>query len=66
MKRDEGNPSRVDKAVYHIVIETVGPVEDTEFQVEEVSQITEQVANMLGFEANVWLEEAEYEGGEDA
>jgi hypothetical protein len=54
------------KAVYYIVIEA-HDVEDTEFQVQEVSELTEQIGRMLSFNGTVWLDNVEYEdGGQDA
>ena len=57
---DEGNPSTAKKAVYHIIIEA-HDVEDTEFQVEEVNDLTEQLGRMLSFNGTVWLDEVEYD-----
>ena len=57
---DEGNPITSKKAVYHIIIEA-HDVEDTEFQVEEVNDLTEQLGRMLSFNGTVWLDEVEYD-----
>jgi len=57
---DEGNPTTSKKAVYHIIIEA-HDVEDTEFQVEEVNDLTEQLGRMLSFNGTVWLDEVEYD-----
>lgn len=57
---DEGNPVTAKKAVYHIIIEA-NDVEDTEFQVEEVTDLTEQLGRMLSFNGTVWLDEVEYD-----
>jgi hypothetical protein len=57
---DEGNPITAKKAVYHIIIEA-HDVEDTEFQVEEVNDLTEQLGRMLSFNGTVWLDEVEYD-----
>ncbi len=34
---------------------------DTEFQVEEVTDLTEQLGRMLSFNGTVWLDEVEYD-----
>lgn len=57
---DEGNPVTAKKAVYYIIIEA-HDVEDTEFQVEEVNDLTEQIGRMLSFNGTVWLDEVEYD-----
>jgi len=57
---DEGNPSTAKRATYHIIIEA-HDVEDTEFQVEEVNDLTEQLGRMLSFNGTVWLDEVEYD-----
>jgi hypothetical protein len=57
---DEGNPLTAKKAVYYIIIEA-HDVEDTEFQVEEVTDLTEQLGRMLSFNGTVWLDEVEYD-----
>jgi hypothetical protein len=57
---DEGNPTTAKRAVYHIIIEA-SDVEDTEFQVEEVNDLTEQLGRMLSFNGTVWLDEVEYD-----
>jgi hypothetical protein len=57
---DEGNPVTAKKAVYYIIIEA-HDVEDTEFQVEEVTDLTEQLGRMLSFNGTVWLDEVEYD-----
>ncbi len=60
---NEGNPLTAKRAVYHIIIEA-HDVEDTEFQVEEVNDLTDQLGRMLSFNGTVWLDEVEYD--EDA
>lgn len=60
MKDNEGNPGTAKKAIYHIIIEA-HDVEDTEFQVEEVNELTEQIGQMLSFNGTVWLDDVEYE-----
>jgi len=60
---DEGNPLTAKRVVYHIIIEA-HDVEDTEFQVEEVNDLTPQLGRMLSFNGTVWLDEVEYD--EDA
>jgi hypothetical protein len=57
---DEGNPLTAKRATYHIIIEA-HDVEDTEFQVEEVTDLTEQLGRMLSFNGTVWLDEVEYD-----
>jgi hypothetical protein len=57
---DEGNPSTAKRATYYIIIEAED-VEDTEFQVEEVNDLTEQLGRMLSFNGTVWLDEVEYD-----
>jgi hypothetical protein len=57
---DEGNPSTAKRATYYIIIEA-HDVEDTEFQVEEVNDLTEQLGRMLSFNGTVWLDEVEYD-----
>lgn len=57
---DEGNPITAKRATYHIIIEA-HDVEDTEFQVEEVNDLTEQLGRMLSFNGTVWLDEVEYD-----
>jgi hypothetical protein len=54
------NPATAKKAIYHIIIEA-SDVEDTEFQVEEVNDLTEQLGRMLSFNGTVWLDEVEYD-----
>ena len=60
MKDNEDNPGTAKKAIYHIIIEA-HDVEDTEFQVEEVNELTEQIGQMLSFNGTVWLDDVEYE-----
>lgn len=60
MTSDNPNPHTAKKAVYHIIIEA-HDVEDTEFQVQEVSELTEQIGRMLSFNGTVWLDNVEYE-----
>ena len=60
MQEEEGNPSTAKKAIYHIIIEA-HDVEDTEFQAEEVTELTEQIGQMLSFNGKVWLDDTEYE-----
>lgn len=60
----EGNPATAKKAIYHIIIEA-HDVEDTEFQVEEVTDLTDQLGRMLSFNGTVWLDEVEYEENAD-
>ena len=57
----EGNPPTAKKAVYYIIIETTQPVSDTEWQMDEVSDRVEQMTESLNFDANVWIDEVEYE-----
>ena len=58
--KEEDNPSTAKKAIYHIIIEA-HDVEDTEFQAEEVNELTEQIGQMLSFNGTVYLDEVEYE-----
>jgi len=57
---NEGNPNTAKRATYYIIIEA-HDVEDTEFQVEEVNDLTEQLGRMLSFNGTVWLDEVEYD-----
>lgn len=57
---EEDNPSTAKKAIYYIIIEA-HDVEDTEFQSEEVNELTEQIGQMLSFNGTVYLDEVEYE-----
>lgn len=57
---NEGNPSTAKKAYYYIIIEATD-VEDTEWQVDEVNDLTDQLGRMLSFNGTVWLDEVEYE-----
>ena len=57
---DEGNPVTAKRATYHIIIEA-HDVEDTEFQAEEVTDLTDQLGRMLSFNGTVWLDEVEYD-----
>lgn len=57
---DEGNPLTAKRATYHIIIEA-HDVEDTEFQAEEVTDLTDQLGRMLSFNGTVWLQEVEYD-----
>lgn len=57
------NPPTAKKAWYHIIIEATD-VEDTEWQAEEVTMLTEQMGNMIDFNASVWLDDVEYETDE--
>ena len=59
-EEEEGNPGTAKKAIYHIIIEA-HDVEDTEFQAEEVTELTEQIGQMLSFNGTVWLDDTEYE-----
>ena len=56
----EGNPPTAKKAFYYIIIEA-NDVEDTEWQVQEVNELTEQIGRMLDFNATVWLDDVVYE-----
>jgi hypothetical protein len=58
--QEEDNPSTAKKAIYHIIIEA-HDVEDTEFQAEEVNELTEQIGQMLSFNGTVYLDDVEYE-----
>jgi hypothetical protein len=60
MTEPEDNPSTAKKAIYYIIIEA-HDVEDTEFQAEEVNELTEQIGQMLSFNGTVYLDEVEYE-----
>jgi len=60
MQEEEGNPSTAKKAIYHIIIEA-HDVEDTEFQSEEVNELTEQIGQMLSFNGTVYVDDVEYE-----
>ena len=60
MTEPEDNPKTSRVAVYHIIIEA-HDVEDTEFQVGEVNELTKQLVHMLSFDAKVWLNDVEYE-----
>ena len=57
---EEDNPSTAKKAIYHIIIEA-HDVEDTEFQAEEVNELTEQFGQMLSFNGTVYVDDVEYE-----
>ena len=57
---DEGNPVTAKRATYHIIIEA-HDVEDTEFQAEEVTDLTDQLGRMLSFNGTVWLQDVEYD-----
>ena len=57
---DEGNPLTAKRATYHIIIEA-HDVEDTEFQAEEVTDLTDQLGRMLSFNGTVWLQDVEYD-----
>ena len=59
-EEEEGNPSTAKKAIYHIIIEA-HDVEDTEFQAEEVTELTERIEQLLSFNGTVWLDDTEYE-----
>ena len=59
-EEEEGNPSTAKKAIYHIIIEA-HDVEDTEFQAEEVTELTERIEQLLSFNGKVWLDDTEYE-----
>lgn len=54
------NPPTAKKAFYYIIIEA-NDVEDTEWQVQEVNELTEEIGRMLDFNASVWLDEVTYE-----
>jgi hypothetical protein len=54
------NPPTAKKAIYHIIIEATD-VDDTEWQVDEVNDLTEQLGRMLSFNGTVWLDEVEYD-----
>lgn len=56
----KSNPKSVKKAFYHIIIEA-HDVEDTEFQVEEVNDLTNELGQMLSFNGTVWLDDVTYE-----
>jgi len=58
--KEEDKPSTAKKAIYYIIIEA-HDVEDTEFQAEEVNELTEQIGQMLSFNGTVYLDEVEYE-----
>ena len=58
--KEEDNPSTAKKAIYHIIIEA-HDVEDTEFQAEEVNELTEQFGQMPSFNCTVYLDDVEYE-----
>jgi hypothetical protein len=58
--KEEDNPSTAKKAIYYIIIEA-HDVEDTEFQAEEVNELTERIEQMLSFNGTVHLDEVEYE-----
>jgi hypothetical protein len=58
--KEEDNPSTAKKAIYYIIIEA-HDVEDTEFQAEEVNELTERIEQMLSFNGTVYLDEVEYE-----
>ena len=60
---NEGNPPTAKKAWYHIIIEA-DDVEDTEWQVDEVTDLTEQWGRDLSFNASMWLDDVEYETDE--
>ena len=57
---EEDNPSTAKKAIYHIIIEA-HDVEDTEFQSEEVNELTERIEQMLSFNGTVYVDDVEYE-----
>lgn len=54
------NSESAKKAFYHIIIEA-HDVEDTEFQVEEVNDLTAELGRMLSFNGTVWLDDVTYE-----
>jgi len=58
---NEGNPTTAKKSVYYIIIETTEPVEDTEWQMNEVNELTEQMGRMIDFGATIWVDEVEYD-----
>ena len=60
MTEPEDNPSTAKKAIYHIIIEA-HDVEDTEFQAEEVNELTERIEQMLSFNGTVYVDDVEYE-----
>jgi hypothetical protein len=60
---DEGNPPTAKKAYYHIIIEATD-VEDTDWQADEVTDLTDQLGRMLSFNGTVWLDDVEYETDE--
>jgi hypothetical protein len=60
MPEEEANPSTAKKAIYHIIIEA-HDVEDTEFQSEEVNELTERIEQMLSFNGTVYVDDVEYE-----
>ncbi len=65
MTDEHDNPTTAKKAVYYIIIETTEPVEDTEWQMNEVNDLTEQMGRMIDFGANIWVDEVEYEDEAD-
>jgi hypothetical protein len=60
MTEPEDNPSTAKKAIYHIIIEA-HDIEDTEFQAEEVNELTERIEQMLSFNGTVYVDDVEYE-----
>jgi hypothetical protein len=58
--KEEDNPSTAKKAIYYIIIEA-HDVEDTEFQAEEVNELTERIEQMLSFNGTVYVDDVEYE-----
>lgn len=54
------NPLTAKKAIYHIIIET-HDVEDTDWEMDEINEITRTVQKMLPSMSECWVDEVEYE-----
>lgn len=57
------NPDTAKKAIYYLIIET-HDVEDTDWQMDEINEITRTVNKLLPFGSDCWVEEVEYETDE--
>ena len=57
------NPDTAKKAIYYLIIET-HDVEDTDWEMDEINEITRTVSKLLPFGSECWVDEVEYETDE--
>ena len=57
---NDPNPGTAKKAIYYIIIQT-HDVEDTDWEMQEINEITRTVQKMLPSMSECWVDEVEYE-----